>query len=69
MRDVTVTERLDYVSWSLAVVAARRAMAFIVSDFLLFASTRGWLLVRPPLPCGCGMRVLPCTVFLGKGNL
>ena len=40
MSDVTVPERLEYVSLSLDVEEVRSVMASIFSDFLLFASMR-----------------------------
>ena len=40
MTDATVTERLEYMSLSLAMAEARKAMVSIVSDSLLFVSAR-----------------------------
>ena len=40
MIDATVTERLEYMSLSLAMAEARKAMVSIVSDSLLFVSAR-----------------------------
>ena len=40
IRDATVYERLTYVSRSLDVLAERRAMVSIVSNSLVFDSTR-----------------------------
>ena len=40
MSDATFSKRLGYVSLSLSMTKAKRAMASIVYDFMLIASTR-----------------------------